>query len=198
VFPDENGGYHAFLCDGEGEMVGGEFCAACAIKNMPTAHGENVFFGTENGVICSFNFDKKDNEGLIDKNYYTFDDRAIFSGCALKMDNCGSPNMVKSTKKRTTVVKTKNFFSTGAKIRVRTNRNPYREIAKINSKRFSFEDMMFSDFTFSVEDETIFAVTEKEKKWVEKQYFIYSDEFKKPFSMFYLTYRYVVIGKYKG
>ena len=46
VFPDENGGYHAFLCDGEGEMVGGEFCAACAIKNMPTAHGENVFFGT--------------------------------------------------------------------------------------------------------------------------------------------------------
>jgi hypothetical protein len=198
VLPDEDGAYHAFLCDGESEMVGGEFKAACALKTMQTEHGENVFFGTENGVVCSFNFDKKDNEGLIDKNYYTFDNRAIFSGVALKMDNCGSPNMVKSTKKRTTVIKTKNFFSTGAKIRVRTNRNPYREIAKINSKRFSFDDMMFSDFTFSVDGETIFSVTEKEKKWVEKQYFIYSDEFKKPFSMFYLIYGYVVIGKYKG
>lgn len=198
VIPTGDGTYAAFLCDSDGEMIGGDFYGACAIKNMPTARGENVFFGTENGVVCSFNFDKKDNEGLIDKNYYTFDDRAIFSGCALKMDNCGSPNMVKSTKKRTTVIKTKSFFSTGAKIRVRTNRNPYREIAKINSKRFSFDEMMFSDFSFSVDGETIFAVTEKEKKWVEKQYFIYSDEFKKPFSMFYLTYRYVVIGKYKG
>ena len=194
----QDGVYRAFLCNGDGEMVGGVFKPACVAVTIPYAGGENLFFGTTNGVVCSFNFDKKNEEGLLDRNYYTFDGRAIFSGCALKMDNCGTPNMVKSTRKRTTVVKTKNFFSAGAKIRVRTNKNPYKEIARINSKRFAFDDLDFSDFTFAVDGTTLFSIVEKEKRWVEKQYFIYSDEFKKPFSMFYLAYKYIVMGKYKG
>lgn len=193
-----NGEYEAFLCNGDGEMVGGDFRKACSVRNISQNGIENIFFGTENGVVCSFNFDKKDDEGLIDRNFYTFDGRAIFSGCALKMDNCGSPNMVKSTRKRTTVIKTKNFFSSGAKVRVRTNKNPYKEISRINSKRFAFDDLQFSDFTFAVDGTTLFSIIEKEKRWVEKQYFIYSDEFKKPFSMFYLSYKYIVMGKYKG
>ena len=193
-----NGEYVAFLCNGDGEQIGGDFCKACNVRTVSYEKGENLFFGTTNGVVCSFNFDKKDAEGLLDRNYYTFDGRAIFSGCALKMDNCGTPNMVKSTRKRTTVVKTKNFFSSGAKIRVRTNKNPYKEISRINSKRFAFDDMDFSDFTFAVDGTTLFSIVEKEKRWVEKQYFIYSDEFKKPFSMFYLAYKYIVMGKYKG
>lgn len=178
---------------GEKEGLSG-YDPACYI----TVIDDNVFFGTEKGRVFSFNFDKRNNEGLIEKKWYTFDGITIFSGCALKMDNCGTPNMVKSTSKKTTVIKTKNLYSSGAKIRVRTNKNPYKEIAQINSKIFSFSDMDFSDFTFALDGETLFAVTEKEKKWVEKQYFIYSDEYEKPFALFYLIYRYAVIGKYKG
>ncbi len=190
-----NGGIEYLLVDTFGEMTGtGEYYPACYI----TVIDNNVFFGNEYGDIFSFNFDKRNEEGRFEKKWYSFDDIAIFSGCALKMDNCGTPNMVKSTSKKTTVIKTKNLYSSGAKIRVRTNKNPYREIAHINSKRFLFSDMDFSDFTFAMDGETLFAVTEKEKKWVEKQYFIYSDEYEKPFALFYLIYRYTVIGKYKG
>ena len=190
-----NGETVSLLVDTLGEKEGlGKYDPACYI----TVIDDNVFFGTANGRVFSFNFDKRNDEGLIEKKWYTFDGLTIFSGCALKMDNCGTPNMVKSTSKKTTVIKTKNLYSSGAKIRVRTNKNPYKEIAQINSKRFSFSDMDFSDFTFAMDGETLFAVTEKEKKWVEKQYFIYSDEYEKPFALFYLIYRYAVIGKYKG
>lgn len=195
IHETSNGEIVPLLVDTLGEKVGlFKYDPACYI----TVIDDNVFFGTENGRIFSFNFDKRNDEGHFEKKWYSFDGLAIFSGCALKMDNCGTPNMVKSTSKKTTVIKTKNFYSSGAKIRVRTNKNPYKEIAQINSKRFSFSDMDFSDFTFALDGETLFAVTEKEKKWVEKQYFIYSDEYEKPFALFYLIYRYAVIGKYKG
>ena len=36
------------------------------------------------------------------------------------------------------------------------------------------------------------------KKWVEKQYFIFSDEFLKPFGVYNITFGYTIAGKYKG
>lgn len=46
-------------------------------------------------------------------------------------------------------------------------------------------------------DKSLYSVKEKEKKWVEKQYYIYSDEYCKPFSLYYISYRYTVAGRYK-
>ena len=194
---EQNGEYHACLCDTNDEMIGGTFCPAVVIKTVDEG-GENLYFGTTNGVVCSFNFDKRGADGAIPPDYYTFDGRAIYSGCALKMDNCGIPHMTKTTVKKSTVIKAKSFMRTAAKVRVRTNKNPYNEIARINGTRFSFEDMDFSDFSFVVGEDTLFAIREKEKKWVEKQYYVYSDEFKKPFALYYLAYKYFIAGKYKG
>ena len=191
---EHNGSYYACLCNTADEMIGGTFCPAVEIKTID----DNIFFGTTNGVVCSFNFDKRGSDGAIPADYYTFDGRTIYSGCALKMDNCGIPHMTKTTVKKSTVVKAKSFMRTAAKVRVRTNKNPFNEIARINGTRFSFEDMDFSDFSFVVGEDTLFAIREKEKKWVEKQYFVYSDEYKKPFALYYLAYKYYVAGKYKG
>ena len=191
---DDGGTYRACLCNTADEMIGGTFCPAVEIKTID----DNIFFGTTNGVVCSFNFDKRGTDGAIPADYYTFDGRAIYSGCALKMDNCGVPHMTKTTVKKSTVVKAKSFMRTAAKVRVRTNKNPFNEIARINGTRFSFEDMDFSDFSFVVGEDTLFAIREKEKKWVEKQYFVYSDEYKKPFALYYLAYKYFIAGKYKG
>lgn len=189
-----NGSYHACLCSTDDEMIGGTFRPATVIKTID----ENLYFGTENGVLCSFNFDMRGSDGAIPATYYTFDGRTIYSGCAFKMDNCGIPHMTKTTVKKSTVVKVKSFMRTAAKVRVRTNKNPFNEIARINGTRFSFEDMDFSDFSFVSDEDTLFAVREKEKKWVEKQYYVYSDEYKKPFALYYLAYKYFVAGKYKG
>ena len=193
----------AFLCDTRGNMTGGVFKKATILKAMDdlnmygTQSVQNIFFGTENGVICSFNFDKRDDNGEISPIYYNFDERTIFSGCATKMDCCDIPHLTKNTVKKSTVIKTKTLLNSAAKIKVRTNKKPYEQIARINSTTFSFEDMDFSDFSFNTTDQSLFSVKEKEKKWVEKQYFLYSDEYMKPFALYYLSFRYTIAGRYK-
>lgn len=187
-------GYEALLCDNAGYAIGGVFSPASIIKTM----GDNLFFGTENGAVCSFNFDMRDEKGEFPPRAYDFDGRVIFSGCATKMDNCGIPHLAKNTVKKSTVIKTKSFLSSATKIKVRTNKNPYQQIARINSSFFSFEGVDFANFSFLPEGQNLFAVREKEKQWMEKQYFLYSDEFRRPFALCYIAYRYTVAGRYKG
>ncbi len=185
--------YEAFLCDEKGNYTGGTFRPASSIRSMDG----NLFFGTESGVVCSFNFDMRDESGDIAPRYYNFDERTILCGCATKMDCCGIPHLTKNTVKKSTVIKTKSFQSSAAKIKVRTNKKPYEQIARINSSQFSFDDMDFSDFSFITTEQSLFAVKEKEKKWVEKQYYVYSDEYMKPFSLYYISFRYSIAGRYK-
>lgn len=183
----------AVLCENRGSFTGGEFKPAKIIVNM----NDNIFFGTTNGVVCSFNFDKVTDEGTMAPSSYSFDNRTIYCGVATKMDNCDIPHLSKSTIKKSTVLKTKSMTSSAAKIKIRTNKNGYKNIARINSSVFSFEDVDFSDFSFVSQDQTIFAVREKEKNWVEKQHWIYSDEYQKPFSIQYLAFRYKISGRIK-
>jgi hypothetical protein len=191
---------HAYLCETKGNFTGGKFRKATMLCNMPDGkkHKENLFFGCENGVVCSFNFDQRDENGNMPTNAYHFDNRTILCGCATLMDNCQIPHLTKSTIKRSTVIKTRSFSKSAAKIKVRTNKKPYEQIARINSNVFSFEDIDFSDFSFITADQSLFAIKEKEKQWVEKQYYIYSDEYKKPFSLYYISYRYRVAGRFKN
>ena len=184
------------------EMVGGVYKKATAITSFYTGNVSNVYFGTENGVVCSFNFDKRIVEdGTIDNMWYTFDQRPIVSGVSLKMDNCGYPDSNKTTIKKSLVIKTRTMAKLGAKVNVRTNRSGTKEVGSIASTNGiggMFSAMDFSEFTFNVSDMPMFSLNENQKKWVEKQYTIYTDEFQKPFSLIYIMYRYRIVGKYKG
>ena len=184
---------HLYLCEEYGNYTGGIFRKATTLSSID----DNLFFGCVNGVVCSFNFDQRNDDGELPPKTYNFDERTIFSGCATLMDNCQIPHLTKTTIKRSTVIKTKSFRNSAAKIKVRTNKTPYKQIARINSALFSFEDMDFSDFSFNTTEQSLFAVKEKEKQWVEKQYFIYSDEYLKPFALYYVSFRYRVAGRYK-
>ncbi len=186
-------GYKAYLCEGKGNCTGGIFNEARCVKSLDS----NLFFGTKNGVLCSFNFDMRTESGEIPTQYYSFDGRTINCGCATKMDCCGIPHLTKSTVKKSTIIKTKAFQSSSAKVKVRTNKKPYDQIARINSSTFSFESMDFSDFSFLTNEQSLFSIKEKEKQWVEKQYYIYSDEYLKPFSLYYVSYRYTIAGRFK-
>ena len=184
----------AILVKQSGGQIGtGTFYPATSIYNID----RNLFFGTDNGYVCSFNFDmrKDDGEMLIDA--YTFDGRTIHCGVATKLDNCGIPHLTKSTIKKSTVLKTKTMDDSAAKVRVRTNNKGYQSVARVNSGIFNEEDMNFGDYSFVGDQKNIFAIKEKEKHWVEKQHWIYSDEFKKPFSLHYLAFRYKVSGRIK-
>lgn len=177
-----------------GGKTGGEFNPAVLLKTI----GEDLFFATEMGVLCKFNFDKRDPvTGLIPNEYYDFNGRAIFSGCATKMDNCGIPHLTKTTVKRSTVIKTRTFEASGIKVKVRTNRKAFNQVARIINGQATFDDPSFEDYSFTTSDKSIFSINEREKKWVEKQIFLYSDEFHRPFAIHYLAYRYVIAGRYK-
>jgi hypothetical protein len=186
-------GDKAVYCETKGNMTGGDRKEAVLVKSMK----DNLFFGTSNGVVCSFNFDMREKDGHIPTECYTFDGRTILSGFATLMDNCGIPHLCKKTVKKSLVIKTKSFISSAAKIKVRTNRQPYTQVARINSSIFIFDSIDFTDLSFIMDEKSLFAVNEKEKKWVEKQLFFYSDEFKKPFGLYYVAQRYQVTGRYK-
>ena len=183
-----------YYVEKSGAKTGGTFDPAVMLKVV----GGDIFFATEGGALCKFNFDKRDKEtGIIPNEYYDFNGRRIFSGIATKMDNCGIPHLTKNTVKRSTVIKTRTFKNSSFKVKVRTNRKSFHQVGRIINGRAVLEDTDFSSFTFSTEDKSLFSINEKEKKWVEKQHFIYSDEFRRPFAIHYLAYRYNVAGRYK-
>lgn len=177
-----------------GGKTGGRFDPAVMLKTI----GNDLFFVTEKGAFCKFNFDMRDPEtGLIPNEYYDFNGRTIFSGCATKMDNCGIPHLTKSTVKKSVVIKTRTFTHSGMKVKVRTNRNVFNQVDRIINGQATYDDPSFNEYTFNMTDKSIFSVNEREKKWVEKQIFIYSDEFRRPFALHYLAYRYNIAGRYK-
>lgn len=177
-----------------GGKTGGAFSEAVMLKVI----GKDLYFVTKNNTFCKFNFDKRDPvTGLIPNEYYDFNGRAIFSGCATKMDNCGIPHLTKTTVKRSTVIKTRTFEASGIKVKVRTNRKAFNQVARIINGQATFDDPSFEDYSFTTSDKSIFSINEREKKWVEKQIFLYSDEFHRPFAIHYLAYRYVIAGRYK-
>lgn len=182
-----------YVVPSEGK-TGGEFSEAVMLKVI----GKDLYFVTKNNTFCKFNFDKRDPvTGLIPNEYYDFNGRAIFSGCATKMDNCGIPHLTKTTVKRSTVIKTRTFEASGIKVKVRTNRKAFNQVARIINGQATFDDPSFEDYSFTTSDKSIFSINEREKKWVEKQIFLYSDEFHRPFAIHYLAYRYVIAGRYK-
>ncbi len=178
------------------EYIGGVFDPAVKLFVIE----EDLYFVTHGGVICKFNFDKRDSETrVIPNQWYTFDGRTIESGAAVKMDNCGVPHLTKTTVRKSVVIKTRSNAKSTAKIFVRTNRDPYKQVDRLISGQASFVGADFVDLTFGTvdQDKSLFAVKEREKCWVEKQYYIKSDEFMRPFALYYIVYSYYVAGRYK-
>ena len=193
VEKDEEGIPHCYLCDSDGEMTGGEFYPASVVY----ATGELLLFGTESGDLCCFNNDKRDECGDIDIKYYTFDGRRYTSGLVTVYDNCGISNLTKSTKRRSLCMRLKSFGRGKIKVGVHTDRSGWRGVAEMDSSAFAFDDVAFDSFTFNTSSRMTLPLSEKEKRWVEKQYHIFSDEYKRPFGIFELSYRYKVAGRIK-
>lgn len=159
--------------------------------------GDNIFFATSRGNLMMFNFDLMDESGELPPKAYSFAGRTIKCGVAFKMDNVGIPHLTKTTVKKSTVIKMKPMYRSRVKVKIRTNRMPYHELNMLSSVRFDFNDIDFSNFAFLDGEQSLFIIYEKEKKWVEKQYYIYSDEFCRPFALYSLAFRYYVAGRYK-
>ena len=185
--------YDYYLVEPKEDYIGGVLSTPTTIKN----YNDNILFGTENGYVCAFHFDKRNEYGEIPAKYYHFDNRVLISGAATVFDNCNVPNMLKTTVKKSLVVKCRSLPVSSMQIKVRTNKSGFRFVGEVNNGMFNFEDVNFSNLTFNTSNQQIFMVNEREKKWVEKQFFLYNDKPMTPFALHYLIYQYTVVGRVK-
>jgi hypothetical protein len=174
-------------------MTGGEFFPASTLYGA----NELLFFGTESGDLCCFNNDKRNESGDIDIEYYTFNNRRYVSGIVTAHDNCGIPHLTKSTKRRSLCLHLKTFGRGQVKVGVLTDKKGWTEVAEAENSSFSFDSVEFDSFTFNTSSHVVLPLSEKEKRWIQKQYRIFSDEYKRPFGIFELSYRYKVAGRIK-
>ena len=187
------------------EMTGGEFSAARYIVSVDG----RLIFGTGTGVISIFNSDKKglapDGKGEdeappksgLHPYYYSFDHHAPRYALKTAKDSCGMPHLSKSTVKHSLAMKLKSAGSGSFTAEVFCDTRGYRELCDFPSGKLSFSDMDFSSLTLETEDSYTVPLSEREKRWVEKQIAVYTDEYESPFGVYSIAYRFTVEGKIK-
>ncbi|MBQ8720371.1 MAG: leucine-rich repeat domain-containing protein [Clostridia bacterium] len=196
------------------ESEGGSFYPASEIYS----DGTLLFFGTKSGALCVFNndkrgvapdrishapdFDPEEYAGYyarkIHPEFYDFATRPPRYVLKTARDSCSVPHLCKDTVKNSLTVKFKMFTTSAVKGEVVTDRTGYSEVAQIYGGDFCFTDMDFTRFSFENAESFTLAFREKEKRWVEKQVEIYSEELDSPIGVYMIAYRFTVRGKVKN
>ncbi len=184
----------AFLLDSAGEKTGGTFTPATCF----TSREGLLFFGTEGGGVFLFSTDKRDESGRIPPEYYAFNGRRYLSACATKSDACGAPHLLKQTERKSAVLKASLLPGARLRIRVRTDREDWAEKDCLRGGRRGYGETDFSADGFLTGDALHYPFRDRTGPWCEKQYYLYSDEFCRPFSLSSLAYRYRIKGPLRG
>ena len=198
------------------ERTGGIFSPAVIAAGI----GDLLFFGTADGHLLLVNTDKRgtlptgalsaeieaEEEYLskyresIPREWYSHAGHAYPSLVELAFENAGIPHMTKNTVRKTSVVKLKSLLGSQCKFNVRTNReNAYDQEEKVVTTMPDFGDNDLGATSFLTGDNgMIFNILEKKKKWVEKQYAFYSDEWCRPWGIYHVSYSYEIEGRVKN
>ena len=194
--------YEVYATD---EMRGGTFYPAKHLLSVE----DKLLFGTDEGAVMIFNNDKKGmpppgkgEDEAPPKNrlhpyYYSFDRHAPRYALKSAKDCCAMPHLAKSTVKYSLTVKLKSHGTGSFVTEVFCDTRGYRELCRFPSGRMTFSDMDFSTLTMQTEDSYTAPFSEREKRWVEKQIAVYSDEYESPFGIYAIAYRFTVDGKIK-
>lgn len=175
-----------------------------------------MIFGTDNGDICVFNTDKrgvrperlKDEYSeqeykaqfatTIDAEWYDRCGHAYLSGIETAFDNANVPHLTKNTIKKSCIVEVKLGRTSSFKSQFRTDRDGWSEPSQVAVKNDDFSDNDLFKADFTTNSNATIAVTEKTKKWVVKQYRMYSDKWRTPFGIYGIAYRYSIHGRIKN
>lgn len=180
--------------------------------------GALLFFGTEAGVLCVFNNDKRGvpppalaNSGDFDPAeyqermgrrlhpyYYSFDGFAPRYVLRTARDNCGIPHMCKDTVRHSLTVKCRSYTDSRLTVEVGTDRSGYTEVTRFPGTSLTFAELDFTALTLAGADAYTLSLREKERLWVEKQITVYSDEFQAPIGVYSIGFRYTVRGRVRN
>ena len=184
-------GSYPYLVDTDGECYGGNFYAASAFLEC----NDLLFFGTPTGDLMVFNTDKRGEDGVIPRRYYTFNHRAYLSGCATMSDNCQKPNFRKTSLRSGGAVKLKSMSGGKISVRVRTDEGVWQEADTLYGGRTDFSETDFASAEFSSSADTVVPLRIGARRWIEKQLYFVSEEYQRPFGIISITYRYRVAGR---
>lgn len=216
---------NAFLLEKQEEMISATFVDSVTTeekmtsKNMPsflTEFNGLMIFGTDNGDICVFNTDKrgvrperlKDEYSeqeykaqfatTIDAEWYDRCGHAYLSGIETAFDNANVPHLTKNTIKKSCIVEVKLGLTSSFNSQFRTDRDGWSDPSQVSVKNDDFSDNDLFKADFTTNSNATIAVTEKTKKWVVKQYRMYSDKWRTPFGIYGIAYRYSIHGRIKN
>lgn len=201
--------YAAYRTD---EMIGGNFSPASALTSV----GSLLFFGTESGVLAVFNndmrgvapaslsedadFNREDYRRVmgdrIHPSFYSFDSHAVRYSVTTAPDNCGIPELTKSTVPSSLVLKLKTLGASSIVCECLGGELP-ESYGKIPLGVFDFSDAAFTSLNFRTSGVDFVSVNDRSRGWVEKSISVYSDQFCSPFGVYSICYRYRIKGRIK-
>ncbi len=210
VYYTEEGGMRYEVYPTE-QLRGGEFYPLTRIKVI----GQRLFFASSDGSISVFNNDKRgvapdwlaetpdfDAEeyrltfgNIIHPSFYSFAGHAPRYALKTARDNCAVPHMLKDTVKNSLSIKCKAIGSGELTVEVDAGDEGYREIIKFPTSSLIFGNVDFSVLTMLTSDTVTIPVSERSRRWVEKQISLYSEAHASPFGICNIAYRFTVKGR---
>lgn len=172
--------YEWYYWNNIGDYINDEFKPAILLKEFQG----NLYFGTENGVICQFT-----------NNIYNDNGRLIYCCWRTPYDNFSSSNHLKTTNKRGGIALLKRIPNNLCKLQISTDRNDNRFITRHIVKGFSYKDFIYNNFSYRVRDKSFMKFKIKEKKWIFISLLFFSDEIDKPFGIYNITLE-SFVGRY--
>ena len=94
----------------------------------------------------------------------------------------------------TSVLKTWDFKSGGLHILVRTDNQPFFETDCIFGGEADFGETDFTAFSFGKDTETVFPFRENLSQYNEKQYYLYTEDYRARFGLSALSFRFKIGG----
>ena len=160
--------------------------AACWL-DLKTGEDEVLYFGTQDGRLCRFRTDENGGARFRD------DDAGIDAVWATKLDDDGTPTVLKTMIKRGCAVTLKPYARSSARICLRDDREAAEHAANEGTiDIFDWEDIDFARFTFDSNDapREIFFNT-KVKKYKRLQILIRNSVPREGFGVYAITKHYV-------
>ena len=211
---DGAGKPHYYLVFATGERTGGTFSSPTALL----CQDGRLLIGCENGCLMAVNTDRRGimNDAAraeyseaeyqrlwgrqIGEEWYSFAGHKMQAGFITVPDSCGIPNYTKKTLRLSTVVEMKSGWGDFS-FQVSVNRGTYEtetEELTFGGGGIDFTRLDLSRFIFGAGEANTAVLQERTKRWVSKQYRIYSNTYAAPFGIYAISYSYGVEGKVKN
>lgn len=185
----EEHGARVLLSD-RGERRGGVFSPARVFATV----SDTVLFGTEDGTLSLFNTDMRGEDGLFPPTAYSFAGHRYRSGCALRRDDAGVPQLLKDTVRRSAVLRTKNFRGGRLYVLLRVDTEPLLPIDVLRGGEADFGETDFDAFSFADGTSSVYPFRDTSRRYAEKQYYFYTEDYKARFGLCDVSFRFKIGG----